>query len=392
MRVRPAINQNIPFWRDSTVRSLVFQVVALCGLFLACYLLFTNTFAALAKQNVATGFDFLQQESAFGIGDTLVAYSAESSFGRALYVGLLNTLMVIVLGNLLAVSLGTAIGIARLSDNWLLAKLSKVYVDTLRNVPLLLQLFFWYALITEILPSVRNAITLVPNTFISQRGIALPFPESNPVYTLMAVLFALGVVASFLLHRFQKRRQQQTGKTFPMLRVAGFLMIGIPAIAWIIGGAPVALNVPKLTGFNFQGGFTLTPEFLALLLGLVLYTASFIAEIVRSGIQAVDIGQREAAMSLGLRPGLVLQLIILPQATRVIIPPLTSQLLNLTKNSSLAVAIGFPDFVNVANTTMNQTGQTLECIGLIMLLYLTFSLLTSLFMNWYNHSRQLAVR
>ena len=299
MKTQASHNQTlkVSWWRNSSYRNLFFQVLVLSMLAGILYLAVHNTTSALEKQNIASGFDFLQHESAFAISDTLINYSAESSFGHALLVGLLNTLLVIVLGNVLAIIWGTLIGIARLSNNWLLAKIALVYVNTLRNIPLLLQLFFWYAIITEILPSVRNAISIVPGIYLSQRGLAFPIPEPNPVFTFVgfSILFALGVCA--LLYRKLKEQQHLTGKQQSFLPLAIVTLVGIPLITWIIGGAPTMLNTPKLTGFNFQGGFTLTPEFGTLLLGLVLYTSAFIAEIVRSGIEAVDKGQREAALS-----------------------------------------------------------------------------------------------
>ena len=382
----------VPFWRDSKRLGFVFQILVLVALFCILQAMFSNATTALKKQSIASGLGFLEQESAFGISDSMIAYSPESTFGRALVVGLLNTLMVALLGNFLAVIWGTLVGISSLSKNWLLAKVSRGYVNLLRNIPLLLQLFFWYVLITETLPSVRQAIKLMPHTFLSQRGLALPIFHSDPSHPYIFVTGLLGLIASAALYSWQKKRREQTGKTFPFFRVASALTLLPVLLTWLMAGAPRELNAPALSGFNFEGGLTLGPEFAALLLGLVLYTGAFIAEIVRSGIQAVNKGQWEAAASLGLGAGQTLRLVVLPQALRVIIPPLTSQMLNLTKNSSLAVAIGYTDFVNVANTTMNQTGQTIECIALIMVVYLTFSLMTSLFMNWYNHATRLVSR
>lgn len=384
--------ERIPFWRDSAKRNIAFQVLVLGTLLFMGYLMFSNLTSALEKQNIATGFSFLAQEAAFDISDTLIDYSAESSFGRALMVGLVNTLLVALLGNFLAIIWGTLIGLASLSKNWPLTKLAKIYVTMLRNVPLLLQLFFWYSIITETLPPVRKAIELIPYTFLSNRGLVMPILQRDPSHSWILFSLFLGFVAAFVLYCWQKKRQEEKGKIFPFFRTAIAIILLPPLLTWLIAGAPYGLNAPELAGFNFQGGVTIGPEFTALLLGLVLYTGAFIAEIVRSGIQAVNKGQWEAAASLGLTGGQMLSLVILPQALRVIIPPLTSQMLNLTKNSSLAVAIGYFDFVNVSNTTMNQTGQAIECIALIMAVYLTFSLLTSLFMNWYNHKTQLVTR
>ena len=382
----------LSWWRDGKKRSLLIQLFTFLLLLFLASVLINNTADALKKQGVASGFDFLNQEAAFAIGDSLIDYSAEDSFGKAILVGLLNTLIVALLGNALAILWGTFLGIAQLSSNWILSKLAKMYINALRNVPLLLQLFFWYALVTEMLPPVRNAIELFPYFFLSQRGMAFPFPHSHPVYTAMAIFSILGLTALLSIYWWQKNHQRETGQTFKYFWCALTLPLMLPLIVWIIGGFPLSFSVPQLQGFNFQGGKVLSPEFFALLTGLVSYTSAFIAEIVRSGIESIPKGQWEAARSLGLRPALVLRLVILPQALRVIIPPLTSQMLNLTKNSSLAVAIGYPDLVNVTNTTANQTGQAVECIAIIMAIYLTFSLMTSAFMNWYNQITRLAAK
>jgi len=298
-------------------------------------------------------------------------------------VGLLNTLRAAVIGIVLATILGTIIGIARLSSNWLVAKIASVYVEVMRNVPLLLQLFFWYAIISESFPGPRQALNPMPGVFLSNRGLKFPSLEGDGL-TWLAAGFFFAIVAVLVLANWSRRRQERTGQVFPIWRASIALLLACPLLAWWLSGAELALNMPELKGFNFRGGLTLTPEFAALLLGLVIYTAAFIAEVVRSGIQAVSHGQWEAAESLGLRRTMALRLIVLPQALRVIIPPMTSQYLNLTKNSSLAVAIGYPDIVSVVNTTLNQTGQAIEGIMIIMAAYLTVSLSISLFMNWYN--------
>lgn len=377
------------FWRDQGKRNLIFQLLVLGGVLALAYFLMSNTEEALKKQNLASGFHFLSQEAAFGIGETLIDYSAENTFGRALLVGLLNTLLVAFLGNALAILWGTFLGVGSLSPNWALAKLAKIYVNSIRNIPLLLQLFLWYSLITQMLPPVRNALEILPYTYLAQRGLVIPLPKETLISPPMVVLSLLGLVLSIFLYHWQSRRRQETGKGFPFLPVALGLILLPSFFLWLGKGAHLDFDIPTLQGFNFKGGLSLGPEFTALLLGLVLYTGAFIGEIVRSGIQSVSKGQWEAAASLGLTRWQTLRLVILPQSLRVTIPPLTGQMLNLTKNSSLAVAIGYSDFVNVANTTLNQTGQAIECIALIMAVYLSFSLLTSLFMNWYNHRTQL---
>ncbi|MFZ7124610.1 MAG: amino acid ABC transporter permease [Desulfobacterales bacterium] len=380
------------FWYDPRIRSILYQagVVAMVGLL--AYYLMSNTVANLERQSIATGFGFLQKEASFEIGESLIPYSAADRYARALLVGALNTLLVSFIGVVLTVVLGTLVGIARLSTNWLVSRLAAAYIELFQDIPVLLQLFFWYAFFYEILPTPRQALNPVAGVFLCNRGMIFTVPAGHPAHWYMAAAFLLAVVVVAVLRRWSRRRQERTGRTFPFFRISALLLLGLPALAWWLGGAPTAMNVPELRGFNFQGGVSVSPEFSALLLGLVLYTAAFVAEVVRAGIQSVSRGQTEAAMSIGLKPGQVLNLVILPQALRVIIPPLTSQMLNLTKNSSLAVAIGYPDFVSVAGTTINQTGQAIEGVALIMVVYLIFSLSTSAFMNWYNQKMRLVER
>ncbi len=380
------------FWNDADNRAIIYQVLALATVGLVGYFLFTNTLANLARQSIATGFGFLDKEASFEIAESLFAYSSADSYGMALLVGMLNTMKVAVIGIVLTILLGTVVGVCRLSTNWLLSKLSAVYIEVLQDIPILLQLFFWYAIFNEIFPSPRQALNPMEGVFLCNRGMFFTVPAAHPAHFWMGMAFVLACVSAFLLRRWARKRQDETGRIFPVIRVSGLMMLGLPLLVWLIAGAPTELDKPVMAGFNFEGGMNFSPEFGALLLGLVLYTSAFVAEIVRAGIQSVSHGQTEAAISLGLKPGLVLNLVILPQALRVIIPPLTSQMLNLTKNSSLAVAIGYPDFVSVANTTINQTGQAIEGILLIMIMYLTLSLLTSLFMNWYNKKSALVER
>jgi general L-amino acid transport system permease protein len=370
-------------WNDPGVRSVVYQVVALAAVAWAVWFLVTNTLHNLSVRNIATGFGFLGREAGFAIGETAISYSPADTYGRAILVGLLNTLRVAVLGIVLATILGTLIGIGRLSKNWLVSKVTSVYVEVMRNVPLLLQLFFWYAVITENMPGPRQAHNPLPGVFISNRGLKVPALEGNSLDWMLGGL-AVAIIAIIVLGHWGRKRQEATGRVFPLGRAAIGLLIGLPIVGWLVSGASLTLDMPELKGFNFSGGLTLSPEFAALLAGLVIYTSAFIAEVVRSGIQAVSTGQWEAAGSLGLRRKQVLRLVVLPQALRVIIPPMTSQYLNLTKNSSLAVAIGYPDIVSVVNTTLNQTGQAIEGILIIMGAYLTVSLSISIFMNWYN--------
>jgi len=384
--------EEIPFWRDPTKRAIVYQVVALAVVFAVGYYIFSNTQTNLRRQSIATGFGFLDREAGFAIGESLINYSAADTYARALLVGVLNTVSVAFIGIVLTIFLGILVGVARLSTNWLVSRLAGGYIEVLQNIPVLLQLFFWYSIFHDALPSPRQSFNPAAGVFINNRGFYFPIPASHPAYLWVGVALAAALLVTVLLRRWARIRQDKTGKIFPIWSVCSGLFVVLPFIAWIAGGAPTAMNVPHLQGFNFEGGVSFSPEFAALLLGLVLYTSAFVAEIVRAGIQAVSYGQTEAAMSLGLRSNLVLTLIILPQALRVIIPPLTSQMLNLTKNSSLAVAIGFPDFVSVANTTINQTGQAIEGVVLIMVVYLFFSLVTSAYMNWYNKKKALVER
>ena len=378
-------------WNDAGVRSVAYQALAVGIVALVVWFLVSNTLHNLAARNITTGFGFLWREAGFAIGETLIDYGPANTYGRAIAVGLLNTMRVALIALVLATTLGILVGIGRLSKNWLISRLASIYVEVMRNVPLLIQLFFWYAVITENMPAPRQAKNPLPGVFISNRGLKLPALQGDSLDWLLGGL-GLAIIAVIALHRWSARRQEATGKAFPLGRAALGLIIGLPMIGWLASGTPLALDMPVLKGFNFQGGLTMTPEFTALLVGLTIYTSAFIAEVVRSGIQAIDHGQTEAARSLGLRRGLVLRLVVLPQALRVIIPPMTNQYLNLTKNSSLAVAVGYPDIVSVINTTLNQTGQAIEGILIIMAAYLTISLSISIFMNWYNKRIALAGR
>ena len=384
--------EKVPFWLDPKWRAVIYQIGVFCMVGLLAYYLVSNTIANLQRQHIATGFGFLHKEASFEIGESLIPYSAASTYGRALLVGALNTIKVSFIGIILTLFLGTFIGIARLSSNWLVSKLAGIYIEAMQDVPVLLQLFFWYAIFYETLPSPRQALHPVRGLFLSNRGVALPVPASIPAYKYMLLAFLSACVAAYFLKKWARKRQEETGKIFPVFITSTVMLLGFPLVTWLLFGAPIEIDTPELVGFNFKGGIMLSPEFIALLMGLVLYTAAFVAEVVRAGIQSVSKGQKEAAMALGLKPSYVLNLVILPQAMRVIIPPLTSQMLNLTKNSSLAVAIGFPDFVSVANTCINQTGQAVEGVALIMAVYLIFSLSTSVFMNWYNKKTALVER
>jgi len=381
-----------PFWYDPKIRAVFFQVGVLAMVGLLGYYLVTNTLDNLERQDIATGFGFLAKQSSFEIGESLISYSAANTYFKALLVGALNTLLVSFIGIVLTIILGTFIGIARLSTNWLLSKMAAIYIEVFQDIPILLQLFFWYAFFYVSLPQPRQAFKLVKGVYLCNRGLIFGIPAAHPAYKYIAIAFLVGCLAVYLMRRWARKHQDETGQIFPVFKVSVGILIGLPLMTWWAAGAPTAMNLPVLRGFNFQGGITVSPEFTAVLLGLVLYTAAFVAEVVRAGIQSVSKGQTEAAASIGLKPGQILNLVILPQALRVIIPPLTSQMLNLTKNSSLAVAIGYPEFVSVAGTTINQTGQAIEGVALIMTIYLIFSLTTSAFMNWYNKKMKLVER
>ena len=385
-------HDRVPFWRDPAKRALVFQALALVLVLLLGYFIFSNTQANLRRQSIATGFSFLSREAGFEIGEPVISYSAADTYARALAVGVLNTIKVSFTGIVLTILLGLFVGIARLSRNWLVSKLAAGYIEVLQNIPVLLQLFFWYGMFHGAFPVPKQSLNPLPGIFINNRGFYFPVPEPHAAYPRMVIAFLAACIIAYLLYRWARKRQDETGQLFPVFSCSTLVIIGLPSLAWLVSGSPMNLDVPRLSGFNYEGGYSFSPEFGALLLGLVLYTSAFVAEIVRAGIQAVSKGQTEAAMSVGLRPRLVLTLVILPQALRVIIPPLTSQMLNLTKNSSLAIAIGYPDFVAVANTTINQTGQAIEGVALIMVVYLVISLITSAFMNWYNKRTALVER
>ncbi|HEX7923506.1 MAG TPA: ABC transporter permease subunit [Bradyrhizobium sp.] len=374
-------------WRlslgDPRVAGLFWQVLVVAIAVAVVAWLWSNAVHNLSVRRISTGFAFLGREAGMPIADSWIDYSPKNTYLRAFIVGIVNTLRVAVIGIVLATVIGTLVGIARLSSNWLLARLAAVYVEVLRDLPLLLQLLFWYVLMQG-LPAARQAWRPVEGVFLSNRGLILPsvpLHEAN-WWTILALV--AGLIALHLVRRRLVAQQMLDGRARPAWPYGLGLVVALPAlVSWLLG-ASWSIMLPELRGFNFVGGLTLAPEYFALLIALVTYTSAFIAEIVRSGIQAVPRGQSEAAKALGLKRGFVLQHIVLPQALRVIIPPMTSQYLNLTKNSSLAVAVGYQDIVSIANTTLNQTGQAIESIALIMMVFLTISLGISLFMNWYN--------
>jgi general L-amino acid transport system permease protein len=380
-------------WRNPRVRAIAFQALALAAFLWFVWTIFNNTLTNMESRGITTGFGFLNNTAGFGILFSLIPYDETNTYGRTFVVGLLNTLLVSSLGIFFATILGFILGVARLSPNWLIAKMALVYIEITRNIPLLLQIFFWYFAVLRTLPGPRQSVEFPLSSFLNNRGLYVPAPQVEPSFWLVFGTFVAAVVGAVVLLRWARKRQDATGQRFPAWPVSLAMMVGLPWLVFLIIGAPLTWDEPALQGFNFQGGWRLIPEFIALWLALTLYTAGFIGEIVRSGIQAVNKGQTEASQALGLKPGQLLRLIIIPQALRVIIPPLTSQYLNLTKNSSLATAIGYPDLVSVfMGTTLNQTGQAVEVVPMTMAVYMTISLSISLFMNLYNRAVALKER
>ncbi len=380
---------------DPRVRGIAYQVILVVVLAFLVYEATTNAIENLRRARIASGFDFLSTTAGFDVNQTLIPFSSSggSTYGDAFIVGLLNTLLVAAIGIVLATILGFIVGVARLSSNWVVAKLAKVYVEAIRNVPLLLQLFIWYNAVLKALPNPRQSYEVGGGVFLNNRGLFAPQPLLEPGAGLVIGAVVVGIVGSLVFRRWARRRQEATGQQAPIGTVALALIVGLPLLVFLLTGRPIAFSYPELRGFNFAGGVQIFPEFVALLIGLSTYTAGFIAEIVRAGILAVSRGQTEAAHALGLREGPTLRLVIIPQAMRVIVPPLTSQYLNLTKNSSLAVAIGYPDLAQVfMGTVLNQTGQAVEVIAITMAVYLAISLITSLVMNLYNRRAAIVER
>ena len=377
---------------DPKVRGLVFQGVMLAALILFVWWIIGNTIENLKRSNIASGFDFLNGRSGFDLAQTPIAFNSDSSYGRALIVGLLNTVIIAVLGIITAVVLGFAIGVGRLSRNWLIRKLSTVYVEIFRNIPPLLVIFFWYFGVLSVLPQPKESIELPFGGFLNNRGFFLPKAIWGDGAWLIAAGLLVAIVLAFLVRKWARDRQMATGQQFPVLLTSLGLIFGFPLLAFVLTGFPLSFDYPIASTFNLSGGFQIKPEFLSLYLALSIYTASFIAEIVRAGILGVSHGQSEASRALGLREGATLRLVVIPQAMRTIIPPLTSQFLNLTKNSSLAIAIGYPDLVAVGGTILNQSGQAIEIVAIWMVVYLGLSITTSMFMNWFNAKMALVER
>ena len=377
---------------DPKVRGLVSQAVLLIALVFFVWWIAGNTAENLKRANIASGFGFLNGRAGFDIAQTPIQYSSDSTYVRAFYVGMINTLIVAGFGIATALVLGFLVGVARLSNNWLVRTIATTYVEIFRNLPPLLQIFFWYFGVLSVLPQPKESIAMPFGSFLNSRGFFLPKFIWGEGSGLILAGLAVGIVISVFVWSWSRKRQMDTGQQFPVLWTSIALIAGFPLLAFFLSGMPVTVEYPKLSTFNLSGGSQVKPEFLSLYLALSVYTAAFIAEIVRSGILGVAKGQTEASQALGLSRGKLLRLVIIPQAMRIIIPPLTSQFLNLTKNSSLAIAIGYPDLVAVGGTVLNQTGQAVEVVAIWMVVYLGISLATSLFMNWFNSKMALVER
>lgn len=383
---------SIAWWRDERKRALLWQILVVAGVIAAIWFIASNTIENLRTLGVPLGLDFLEFPAGFAISFSLIPTDLESSIGRLIIAGILNTLLATAICIVLSTILGFLVGVLRLSNNYLISRLATVYVEAIRNVPLLVQLLFWYVAIVKFFPNVRQSISLYDMVFLSNRGIYAPRPMPQDDFSIVLVALAVGIAIAFGIRRWAKRRQEATGEQFPIGLSAVAAILLLPILVSLLLGNPVEWELPALQGFNFQGGIVLQPELATLVIGLSTYTAAFIAEIVRGGILAISHGQTEAAYALGLRPSRTLRLVIVPQALRIIVPPLTSQYLNIAKNTTLAGAIAYPDIFSIIGTSLNQTGRAVENIAIMMGFFLLLSLLISLFMNWYNRRIALVER
>ncbi|MBL9035260.1 MAG: amino acid ABC transporter permease [Rhodospirillaceae bacterium] len=382
----------IVWWRDERKRALLWQVLVVAGVIAAIWFIASNTIENLRTLGVPLGLDFLDFPAGFAISFSLIPTDLDSSIGRLIVAGILNTLLATAICVVLSTFIGFLVGVLRLSGNYLISRLATVYVEAVRNVPLLVQLLFWYVAIVKFFPNVRQSISLNDMVFLSNRGIYAPRPVPQDDFSIVLVALAVGIAIAFGIRRWAKRRQEATGKQFPIgLSALGAILL-LPILVSVLLGNPVEWELPALQGFNFQGGIVLQPELATLVIGLSIYTAAFIAEIVRGGILAISHGQTEAAYALGLRPSRTLRLVIVPQALRIIVPPLTSQYLNIAKNTTLAGAIAYPDIFSIIGTSLNQTGRAVENIAIMMGFFLLLSLIISWFMNWYNRRIALVER
>jgi len=379
--------------RNQKIRGILFQLLTVIGLVAFLWYIGSNTVANIEQRGIQTGFSFLNGTAGFGIDQSPISYTEENTHGRVFIVGLLNTIIIAFVGIVCATIVGLIIGILRLSKNWLIAKLAKAYIDFFRNIPLLLQILFWYNVVLRAMPSPKESYSFFETIFINNRGLYFPLPEYNATFFAILASLVVALFASITLNSWANRRKESTGEDLTVFPFAIGMFILFPILAYFIGGAHLNFSFPELRGFNFKGGKTLSPEFLALTFALTIYTATFIAEAVRSGIEAVSHGQKEAAASMGFSPYQSLKLVVLPQAIRIAIPPIINQYLNLIKNSSLATAVGYPEIVTVfAGTSLNQVGQAIEIISMTMLVYLVISLLVSALLNWFNHKMKIKER
>ena len=379
--------------RNQKIRGIFFQILTIIGLVAFLWYIGINTVNNIEQRGIQTGFGFLEGTAGFGIDESPISFTESDTHGRVFFVGLLNTLIIGIVGIFLSTILGLIIGVLRLSDNWLIKKLAGAYIDIFRNIPVLLQILFWYNVVLKAIPSPKQSIDFFGTIFLNNRGLYIPKAAWNSTTFSVIGAVIIAFIAIYFINKWANKRQELTGEDFPVFIYGLGLLIGLPVVAYFIGGANFDFNYPELRGFNFRGGKAISPEFLALTFALTIYTATFIAEAVRSGIEAVNKGQKEAASALGLSPYQSLKLVILPQAVRIAIPPIINQYLNLVKNSSLATAIGYSEIVTVfAGTSLNQVGQAIEIIAITMLVYLTISLLVSAILNWFNHKMKIKER
>ncbi|KAB7888006.1 amino acid ABC transporter permease [Poseidonibacter ostreae] len=383
----------VAFYNNPENRAIIYQIVALVLIFFVTYFVINNMFINIEKRGINTGFDFLSSEAGFGILQSLIEYDESDTHGKVFIVGLLNTILVSVIGIIFATIIGLLVGIGRLSKNFMVAKLSLIYVETFRNIPILLQILFWYNVVLASLPSPRQSISFFDSIFFNNRGLYIPRPILESGFTAVIIAFIIAIAGVFYLSKWANKRHDETGQEFPTFWVSLAILISAPLLVFLISGSPASLEIAALKGFNFKGGWTLIPELLALAFALSIYTATYIAEAVRAGIEAVPKGQKEAASALGLKDHVILKKVVLPQALRVIIPPVINQYLNLVKNSSLATAIGYPELVTIfSGTSLNQVGQAIEIILMTMAVYLTLSILISILMNYINSRMQIKER
>lgn len=390
---KKARQKEVAFYNNPDNRAIIYQVLALAGIFIFTYFILNNMFENIEKRGINTGFDFLSSEAGFGILQSLVAYDESDTHGKVFIVGLLNTILVSVIGIIFATIIGLLVGIGRLSKNFMVSKLSLIYIETFRNIPILLQILFWYNVVLASLPSPKQSMSLLDSIFFNNRGLYIPRPILESGFTAVIIAFIIAIASVIYLNKWSTKRHDETGQEFPLFWVSIGILIVAPTLVFFLSGTPATLEYAELKGFNFRGGWTLIPELLALAFALSIYTATYIAEAVRAGIEAVPKGQKEAAAALGLKDSTILKKVVLPQALRVIIPPVINQYLNLVKNSSLATAIGYPELVTVfSGTSLNQVGQAIEIILMTMAVYLTISIIISVLMNYLNSKMQIKER